>query len=244
MALSLTQTATAVGANSPASFLGVGGTGALVYSVLPGGAGGTIDASTGEYVGPAVASSDPATAFDTIQVKDSLNATATSKILVGTALLLFCDIIQKELVLPVGRVYIWDQKIMQPTDSGLYVAVSVMSPKPFGNSNRASSDGLKSEQFVSMFAAVDIDIISRGPTARDRKEEVILALESDYARRQQNANSFYIAKLSSNFINLSEIDGAAIPYRYRITVNMQYAVQKVKPTSYFDNFTDELTVNN
>jgi len=243
LAIAITQTATAVGTNAPASFLALGGTPPYVYSVLPGGAGGTINSGTGEYTAPAIASSDPKLSSATIQAKDALNATATAKILVGTPLILFCDIIQKELGLANGRVYLWDQKIMQPTDDALYVAVTMQSCKPFGNSNRPSADGVEAEQYVSMAAVVDIDIISRGPAARDRKEEVILALESNYSRQQQVANSFYVGKLSSNFVNLSEVDGAAIPYRYRISVAMQYAVTKNKPTQYFDDFTVTEYVN-
>lgn len=89
-----------------------------------------------------------------------------------------------------------------------------------------------------MLATLDIDIISRGPEARDRKEEIILALNSIYAQSQQEGNSFYIGKLppSARFVNLSNIDGAAIPYRFRISVNLQYAFVKSKAIDYFDTF--------
>lgn len=236
MALALSQTATIIGSNAPASFLANGGTAPYAYSVLTGGAGGTINASTGQYRAPFVLSSDPQLAFDTIQVTDSLAATATARIQLGTPLILFCDIIQKEMGLADGRVYLWDQKLTQPKDNALYIAISVPTCKPFGNSNRLNPDGVTSTQYVAMQASLGIDIISRGPSARDRKEEIILALNSNYSRQQQAANSFYIAPLSTAFLNLSEVDGAAIPYRYRISVNMQYAVVKVKPFDYFDDF--------
>ncbi len=205
-----------------------------------GGAGGTIDSTSGIYTAPTVVSSDPAKLYDTIQVTDYAAATATAQILVGTPLLLFCEVIQQELGLANGRVYLWDQKIMQPSDSGLYIAVSVPGCRPFANVNRQAVNGIDAEQFVSMLATADIDIISRGPSARDRKEEVILALNSTYAQQQQEANSFYIGKLppGSRFINLSEVDGAAIPYRYRISVNLQYAVSKTKAVPYFGTFAD------
>lgn len=133
MSLSLQQTKTAVAINITSSFLGVGGTPPYVYSVLPGGAGGSIDPGTGEYTAPSVVSSDPKLAYDTIQVVDSLAAVATSQILVGTSLILFCEILQREMGLANGRVYLWDQKIFQPSDNNLYIAVSVPSCKPFSN---------------------------------------------------------------------------------------------------------------
>lgn len=238
MTLSVSQSVTALGPLIPASFLASGGTDPYTYSVLPGGAGGVIDPDTGAYLAPAGIPANPDVAFDTIQAEDSLGDTGTARIFVATPLLLFCDILQHELELADGRVYIWDQKIMQPKDSGLYVAVSVPSCHPFANTTKpASTDaGLDAQQAVHMMAVVDIDIISRGPAARDRKEEVILALNSIYAQQQQEINGFYVGKLKSAiFNNISGVDGAAIPYRYRISVNMQYTVTKVKAVQYFDN---------
>ncbi len=242
MALTIRQTATAICPRVPASFLGIGGVEPYLYEVVAGGAGGTIDASTGMYVGPNDFSSDPDEQYDTIRVTDYDDETAEARILVGTPLMLFCEIIQQWFDLADGRVYLWDQKIMQPKDAGLYVAVSMPMAKPFGNSNRMNADG-EVEQFVAMQGTVDIDLISRDATARDRKEEIILALESNYARFQQDANSFSIGKLSTHFVNLSEVDGAAIPYRYRVSVQMQYAYTKASESAGFDTFALEGEVN-
>lgn len=246
MTLTLTQSATAVGANIQASFQGVGGTAPYTYAVQMGGPGGTIDPVTGIYIAPSTASSDPTLAYDTVQVTDSLAAVATAMILVGTPLVLFCDILQTILGIANDHIYVWNQKIFQPTDSNLYLAISVPSSKPFGNVNRSVSSGgsLNSEQYVAVLDTIDIDIISRGTAARDQKESVILALNSDYSRQQQNANSFHIGQLPPNgrFINLSMIDGAAIPYRYKITVQMQYAYMLTSATEYFSTFTNPPTV--
>lgn len=239
MSLSLTQTLTAIGPGRTSSFAAIGGTPAYTYSVRPNGAGGVINASTGVYTGPAVASSDPDAVYDTIQVKDSVGAIATARVLVGLPLLLFCEILQKELGLADGRVYLWDQKLFQPDDNGLYIAVSVISCKPFANTfETTSTSGLDAVQVVNMMATLDIDAISRGPEARDHKEEIILALGSVYAQAQQEANSFLIGKLPAGgkFINLSLIDGAAIPYRFKISVNMQYAFKKTKAVDYYGTF--------
>lgn len=237
MTIQLTQTLTAVVPGVPVSFLALGGTGPYTYSVLPGGAGGTINATSGVYATPVAVPVDQALLYDTIQAADFLGAVATSQVLVGTPLLLFCEILQHELGLANGRIYLWDQKLFQPSDFDLYVAVSVATCKPFANSNRQAANGIDAEQYVSMAALLDVDIISRGPAARDRKEEVILALNSIYAQQQQEANSFYVGKLppSSKFINLSLVDGAAIPYRFRISVAIQYAYSKTAAAPYIDN---------
>lgn len=239
MTLSLSQNYTAICANRTASFLGTGGTAPYTYSLVTGGAGGSIDASTGVYTAPLVVSSDLAQVYDLVVVTDAAAATASSAILVGTPLLLFADIIQTCLGLEQGRVYLWDQKIFSPTDYDLFIAVSVPLCKSFGNNNITQVDdsgNVFQAQYTNMWAQVDIDIISRGPAARDRKEEVILALFSNYAEAQQEANSFKISRVSKNFINLSNIDGAAIPYRYKISCAMQYCVSITSPIPYFGDF--------
>lgn len=239
MTLTLTQSMTAIGPGRTSSFLGIGGRKPYVYSVLAGGAGGTINARTGVYTAPSTAQESPTKQFDTIRVTDALAATATGVILIGSSLILFCDIIQTQLGLTADRVWVWDQKIFQPVDSALYIAVSIPMCKAFGNNTEfiTTNAGVYSQsQSVNMQATIDVDIISRGPAARDRKEEVLLALNSLYSEQQQEANSFYIGKISTNFLNLSNIDGAAIPYRFKITCQMLYAVSKTTPIPYYSKF--------
>ncbi len=238
-ALSLTQTHTAVGPNITSSFGAQGGTTPYVYSVRPGGAGGVINSSTGLYTAPNTVPTTAAQLTDTIQVLDGAGAIATAQILIGDALLLFCEILQTELGLANGRVYLWDQKIMQPTDAGLYIAVSVLSHKAFGNTiSHKSGSGLDAVQSVNMAAMLQIDIISRDSSARMRKEEILMALNSDYAQAQQETNSFYIGKLpaGAQFANLSMQDGAAIPYRFSISIAVQYYATKTKPINYMNTF--------
>lgn len=234
------QSFSAVAANVTSSFLASGGTAPYVYAVRAGGAGGTINSVTGLYLAPAAASSDPKKAFDIIDVTDNVGARASLNILVGTSLLLFCDIIAKEMDLPIGRVVVWDQKIFQPTDEKLYVAVKVLTCKPFANTNKGMpvTGSFDSVQSINMYAQLQLDIISRGPEARDRKEEMVMALASNYAQSQQEANSFFIGKIPAGgqFINLSSPDGAAIPYRFNISVGIQYFVTKVKEVPFMDTF--------
>lgn len=247
MSLILTQTITALLPGLTSSFLAIGGTPSYTYSVRPGGAGGTINSSTGVYTAPASMGITPQTLYDTIQVMDSVSSIATSQILVGNVMLMFCEIIQNQLGLAQGRVYLWDQKIFQPTDNDLYIAVSNPSCRPFGNNlSFDGSSGFNALPTVNMQAMMDIDIISRGPAARDRKEEVLIALYSVYSQQQQEINSFTIGRLPAGgrFINLSSVDGAAIPYRYKISVNMLYAVTKTLAVPYFGTFQGPTIVTN
>jgi hypothetical protein len=163
-----------------------------------------------------------------------------------TALELFCSILKREMSLSADQIYLWDQKINLPIDQRLYVAVGVLSCKPFANIRKMvpGTGGILTEQlFVNMHATLSVDIISRGPDARDRKEEVILALKSTYSQQVQEANGFYVATLPSGFQNLSEIDGAAIPYRFNISVAIQYQVTKTATVDRYETFTKSVIVD-
>lgn len=230
-ALTLTSNSTAVAMSLSLPISANGGTPPYTYSIQAAGAGGLIS-PTGIYTSP------PSIGIDTVIVVDSLLATAQLQISVMNPTLLVCDIIQSELALAQGRVYLWDQKIGKSTDSGLYVVVGVLSAKPFASGRKydGSGPGLNQITSANFQATLSIDIMSRGPDARDRKEEIILALESNYSQSQQELNSFYIARISSAFQNLSEEDGSAIPYRFNISVMIQYSVKKTKAVSYYNTF--------
>jgi hypothetical protein len=234
VSLSLIQIVTAISPNLQASFGASGGTPPYVFSVEPGGAGGTIDPSTGIYTAPAV------TGVDTVEVTDATTATAAAIIGVCNPLELFCDIIANQMGLAQGQVYLWDQKITPPTDSRLYVAVGVVNIKPYGTSRSQNLDGSVTQQ-INFAGPVSIDIFSRGPDARDRKEEIILALNSIYSESQCEVNSLYIAPISSNFANLSELDGPAIPYRFNISVVIKYVSTKTVMVPYFNTFSPPTT---
>lgn len=240
MSISISQSLSAVSPGITSSFLASSGTAPYVYSILSGGAGGTINSATGVYTAPVLPPSDPSKQYDTIQATDSLSATVTAQILVGRPLTLVWDIIKTYMGLDDNHVYLWDQKIFQPTDSNPYIAISELSCRPFANTNSpdTSGSGLVSVQSINMYVLMSIDIMSRGPAARDRKEEVLLALNSQYSQQQQFANSFYIGKLpaGNQFVNLSNQDGAAIPYRFNISIGMQYFYVKPVDDAYMDTF--------
>lgn len=242
MSIGLSSSVSAMAPGLSTSFLASGGTPPYVYSVVPGGAGGSINSSTGLYQAPLTMNPDPALTSDVIRALDSLSAAAQLPVLITNPLGLLCDILQKELGLDANHIYLWDQKIPQPNDSTMYIAVSVLNCKPFANTLEydGSGGGMNAIQSVNMLATLSIDVISRGPEALDRKEEVLMALASNYSQSQQELNSFYIGNLppGGQFVNLSNIDGSAIPYRFNISINMQYFVRKVKAVNYYGAFSD------
>lgn len=233
MSLQLLARSVALATNLSVPLGASGGTPPYSFGILSG--GGSINSSTGQFVTPGVSSSV------TVQVADSLGEVATLKFMVGSALELVCDIIQNGLGLPPGQVYLWDQKFNIPNDSKLYIAVGILTCKPFGNSNKLDSNG-NQVQSVNMSVGLSIDIMSRSLIAVNRKEEVLMALNSSYSESQQEINSFRIFPLTTNLVNLADEEGAAILYRFNFTVNMQYFVMKTGAVPYYDDFENPPTV--
>ncbi len=159
-----------------------------------------------------------------------------------SAIKLFCDILAHEMELENDQVYIYNQKIDLPKDDRLYIAVGILTCKPFSNTRKeaVSGDDLNEEVSSNFLTTLSVDILSRGVDARDRKEEIILALGGTYAQSVQEANGFLVGRISTSFVNLSSVEGAAIPYRFNISVQVQYFVSKIKAIEYYDDFTDSV----
>lgn len=218
-------------------FQASGGTEPYVYSVNVGGVGGTIS-STGIYTSPIGSFGN-----DVVKVTDALLAESTKTIRVLPPIGLLADILQNQLNLDDDQVWIFNQKINQPKNYDLFLVLNEISCKPFSNVSRETDGQTKS--FTNFLSMIDINIQSRGPSAMYRKEEVILALMSVYSRQQQELNSFSIGRISTNFISLSNLDGSAIPYRYVISMMMQYAVSSTKNVEFYNDFPDvELLIDN
>lgn len=209
------------------------------YSVQSG--PGYIDQYTGVFT------SEGETGIATVRATDANGAFAESQVLIGTPLQLFCDVLQQQLPLAPGRVWLWDQKVNEPTDLGMFIVVRVLNPRCFGNTNAMSSDDIGATQIQSSYMSVQlqVEVKSRSTEALDRLGAVIQALNSIYSQQQQEMNSFKIFPVSKNIVDMSGEDGAAIPYRFVLSVTLQYTESTTtRAAPYFDTFqTASVTLN-
>lgn len=237
MVLSISSSYHAIRPNLSVYVTGIGGVEPYTYSVIAGGAGGSINSLTGQYTSPAILPLNPAFCYDTIQVTDATLATATFQMLVGSPIVLVCDILQTQLNVDNNHIYLWDQKIFEPTDSLLYVVVGIVNSKPFGSTNLFQSGlSVSSNQSVNVLDVVSVDLLSRSTAALFQRYNALMAFNSTYAESQKELNSFYTGVLPSTFVNISKIDGAAIPYRFRFHINLQYFVNVIESIQYYDTF--------
>jgi len=192
--------------------------------------------SSGQYTAPY------AYGVDTILVTDDNGDTETVAINVLPPLQLLAQIIQQRMGLANGRVWIWDQKINAPKDDDIFITLRELSSTPYASNQYQDDD---TQVFtVSTQAQVQIDIESGDQSAQNRKEEIIMAMKSQYSQNQQTLNSFKIADLPSVFANVSELQGTKIPYRFSITFNFLYLKKIVdSPIDYYDGFEISVDTN-
>ena len=116
----------------------------------------------------------------------------------------------------------------------MVISLQILDSKIISNSLK-TIDGID-VQSVNKRAVLQIDLWSRSMEAVNRKEEIIMALVSRYAESQMENCAFKIGRIPSNFVNLSSEEGSAIPYRFNISIPIQYYIEKRKEISFYENF--------
>jgi hypothetical protein len=149
------------------------------------------------------------------------------------------DVLQAELDLDEQHCLLGDQKWTMPKDDKLFVAVFDDSPRAIGSANFRNADWDEVQQ-VNTLHDIRIEIMSFGPEARTRKEEVIMALGSERARQTAERWNCQIAPVpASPLINASEAEVSARLLRYVVHFNltrMHEKVVKSRGVDYFDKF--------
>jgi len=155
---------------------------------------------------------------------------------------LILGIIRTELDLNENQIVIYNQKaLIPPASVGLWVAVQYVFGKPFSNRIEHASSGtdedpkLESTQDYSVEEHYNVLVLSYDESALARKEEVQMALQSDYAQQVQEANSFSLSKIG-DIQDVSEVEASARLFRFDIPVVALAWYQKKKKVDFFDNY--------
>ncbi len=156
-----------------------------------------------------------------------------------SAITLIREIILSEMELDDDRAIIYNQKFNIPTDDGIFITLSMLGSKCFGNRNvqDADPDGNTIErQEVNIQEMIQIDIMSKSTAALFRRWEVIAALSSNHSQQVQEQNSFRIAPIPNGLTDLSHLEGASRNYRFAITIVTLAWYSKNKTIDYYDAF--------
>lgn len=153
-----------------------------------------------------------------------------------------CDILKNQLDLSAEQIWIYNQKRDIPNDFGFYLVVNYGGQRIIANVRKeiATQQGLKEYQSVHSLAQFSIDVFSRGALAREKRDLVLMALNSTYSQQVQEAKGFQIARNSFQVTNTSEVEGVAELNRYTISFNVTYMSETTKSINYYDTFSKQV----
>ena len=147
--------------------------------------------------------------------------------------LILADIITNELEINPSRVVVYSQNYEPPKDSGLYVIISTTLSRTLGTSNQFDKDTNEEIKSVSSFVNMTVEITSKNRDALTRKEEVLLALVSNYSLQKQEENNIKLFR-NLEILDLTFIEGSSSLYRFQIPVTCTRLLTKRKVVDYFD----------
>ena len=159
------------------------------------------------------------------------------------------DIIRSELELDQQHIWIQAQnKKIPPNSEDLYVVVGVVDFLPISSKSyfvQKEVEGVYApveKQILYGRASVQVDIFSRSNEARNRRGEILMALNSYYSKSIQDKYQFKIFELPSSFLNLSGLAGGSDINRFTIRFYAMVAESKEKSSNYYDTFNGELRI--
>ena len=120
------------------------------------------------------------------------------------------DILKNCMTLTDDQIWIYNQDFKIPETSGLFVLLQYNSSQNYSSTNEfipAAENVVGGQESMSMLTreGYTINIISKNDEARQRKEEVVLSLNSNFSQDQQGLYQFQIARISEGFTNVSEL---------------------------------------
>ena len=160
---------------------------------------------------------------------------------------IIADILKNCMNLTNEQIYIYNQDFKIPQTKGLFVLIQYNNSSNYSTTNEfiPAPEGVDTAQeYISMLTReyYTINVVSKNDEARQRKEEVIMALNSNYSQDQQGLYQFQIAKISNSFVNVSELEGAGMLNRFAINISLLAFYNKVTDTSFYDNFNNQINI--
>lgn len=155
------------------------------------------------------------------------------------------DIIKEIMGLSDQQIFIYNQDFKLPQTSGLFVVIQYNTSQIYSSTNEFEPTDVGANEILVTQTREDytINVMSKDDTARTRKEEVILSLNSNYSRNQQELYQFKIGRVTGNFTNVSELEGAGFYNRFALPISLLAHYSKTVSTPYYDIFTNSIETN-
>lgn len=147
------------------------------------------------------------------------------------------DIIRNEMGLDQQNVWIHSQnRKIPPQSQELYCTVGCVDFMPISSKSRYNPINDTEVQTVYGRASIQVDLLSRSIEARQRRAELLMALNSFYSKEKQDKHQFRIFELPARFINTSSQEGGSEINRFSLIIRAMISEDKVKDSDYYDTF--------
>jgi hypothetical protein len=126
-------------------------------------------------------------------------------------------ICKEQLHLKDDHVSIYDQKWVIPDFDDMFLTIEYRNSRMIANRNIFDDSGSTPVEWqeLNMLENIIVGVFSRTMEAFDRKEEVLMAIKSQFAQFLQEAYMFKIAR-AGEILDLSYLEGTAMLKRYDI----------------------------
>ena len=146
-----------------------------------------------------------------------------------------CDIIATDMSLDSTRVVEYGQDYKAPSDSGIYIILSQGDSKVLSYINIFDYHTNKEIKKVNTYTPFTAEITSKNHDAVDRKEEILMAIISQYSLEKQEENQFKVFR-AGNIIDLTFIEGTSSLYRFNVPLIVAHTKTKKTGVTYFNKF--------
>lgn len=147
------------------------------------------------------------------------------------------QILDKEMNLPIGRCFAYNGAEDLPKDNDLFIVLYFGNRSPYANNIRYKNEveGLKSIQSYNVAEDIEIALISRNTTARDRVHEVYMALNSIFSQYIQEKYHFHIST-TGDVLENSFLEATSRLHRFDVTCRVIRTYEKENNIDYYDKF--------
>lgn len=145
-------------------------------------------------------------------------------------------IIRAYMALDVSRVVLSDETFDAPKDKGIYVTLALGDPKIISVKSEYIPATNIERGHIVYHMPYNIEIISRGNGAKERHQEIPMALNSISAQMTMESNNCRIFRTGA-ILNLTAIEAAGALKRYRVPVIVSNVETKDSTPHVIDKFT-------
>lgn len=152
------------------------------------------------------------------------------------------QIIDKQMNMPVNRVWAYNGNNDLPKDAGLFIILSFRDKSVYANNVKyiPTETGYQEIQALNMAEDILISCISQNTEARDRCHEVSMALTSMYSQEIQEKNHIHIST-TGEILENSFLEETSNLNRFDIECRVLRAYDKINNVDYYDKFPNTST---